>query len=253
MLDPLAGFAAPPATLPSQLLDLSNWKLTLPINAHGVPSGLDDATEVTQPALATFSDRYFKPNSEDEGVIFTAPIDGSRTSGSTYPRSELREMTDNGRQEASWSTTSGKHEMDLTESVDAMPLVKKQVVFAQIHGPSDDVFTAEANYSSLKGFWLDVNHNGSKWGYDVVNHYTLGTKFSLRIVASGGFVDVYYDGVHKVHKEVSSAGDYFKAGAYTQSNECTEAGLSSSCSSGGVDDHSVGQVTVYSLAIHHSA
>ncbi len=44
-----------------------------------------------------------------DGVQFRAPVDGVTTSGSSYPRSELREMTDSGSSEASWSSTSGTH------------------------------------------------------------------------------------------------------------------------------------------------
>ena len=74
--------------LPAKVLDLANWKLTL-------PSG-------EQPELATFKNKFFHVDPKGDGVVFTAPAGGSTTSGSDYPRSELREMTDNGRNEASW-------------------------------------------------------------------------------------------------------------------------------------------------------
>jgi hypothetical protein len=40
-------------TLPSSILDLSYWKVTLPIGPSGSP------TEIKQPSLATFEDSYF--------------------------------------------------------------------------------------------------------------------------------------------------------------------------------------------------
>jgi hypothetical protein len=239
--------------LPAQILDLSNWKVTLPINSDGVPDGNDDAVEVGQPQLAGFSDSYFKSDVAGDGVTFIAPIDGSTTSGSYYPRSELREMTDNGTEEASWSTTSGTNTMTLNESVDVIPAVKQQVVFAQIHDSSGEIFLAEANYSPSKGYWLDINHEGTEWGSDLVDNYVLGTPFTLTVTASGGYIDVSYNGVQKVEEANSSSGDYFKAGAYTQSNECTEASQSSDCSSGKVDDHSFGEVTIYAINVTHTS
>jgi hypothetical protein len=235
--------------LPAQILDLSNWEVTLPVNSQGVPDGQKDASEVSQPELASFSDDYFQSDSAGDGVTFMAPIDGSTTTGSFYPRSELREM--NGRKHASWSTTRGTSTMVVTESVDSAPAVKQQVVFAQLHGSSDDVFEAEMSRSDTMGYVLDVNHNGDQWGSDLDDNYELGTKFTLVIVASGGYIDVYFNGDRKVQEANSTRHDYFKVGAYTQSNECTEGGQQADCSSGKVDDHSFGQVTVYLLAVTH--
>jgi hypothetical protein len=242
--------APPGSVVPGQILNLSNWKLTLPTNAAGVPDEKPDAVEILQPALASFSDTYFHADPAGNGVTLMAPIDGATTTGSYYPRSELREM--DGSQEASWSTTAGDNVMSVTESVDAVPAVKQQVVFAQVHGPSDDVFEAETRYSSATGFVLYVNHNGVQWGQDLADGYVLGTRFTLSVVATGGVIDVYYNGVLKVSQPIVSSGDYFKAGAYTQSNGCTEAGLSSSCTSGRVDDHAFGQVTIYALSASHT-
>ena len=79
-----------PGTLqyPADLLDLTNWKITLPIGSSGSP------TEIKQPQLDTYSvDPYFKLTTAKDGVQFRAHCGGTTTSGSSYPRSELREMT----------------------------------------------------------------------------------------------------------------------------------------------------------------
>src|SRR5262245_33357455 len=81
------------ASFPAALLDLRNWKLTLPIASPGGSSPL----EVKQPELATYShDEYFHLNAARDGVVFRAHAGGATTSNSGYPRSELREMADNG-------------------------------------------------------------------------------------------------------------------------------------------------------------
>ncbi|HEY0616101.1 MAG TPA: polysaccharide lyase family 7 protein, partial [Kribbella sp.] len=108
MLGPASG-AVPAGTsagtlegTPAGVLELTNWKLTLPTGSEGKPA------EVKQPELADYAkDPYFVV--EGKGVRFRAPVDGVTTSGSSYPRSELREMTNDGQEKADWSSTSGTH------------------------------------------------------------------------------------------------------------------------------------------------
>ena len=73
-------------TLPSQVINLTNWRLVLPT---GPPT---KATVVSQPVLASYSGPDFQVNAAGNGVVFTAPVGGS-TYGSQYPRSELDEVT----------------------------------------------------------------------------------------------------------------------------------------------------------------
>src|SRR5262249_13030697 len=112
----------PPAstlTYPAQLLNLTNWKLTLPIDTSA-PGSPD---EILQPALATFKiDPYFELNPSSTGVLFNAPCGGATTGGSSYPRSELREMSSGGSTAASWSTTSGTHTMVVREAITHLPV-----------------------------------------------------------------------------------------------------------------------------------
>src|SRR6266511_3032166 len=122
--------------LPSGVLNLTNWKLTLPVDtAH---AGSPD--EITQPELNGFQDaQYFHVNDSGNGVVFKAHCGGATTSGSGYPRSELREMNSNGSTKASWSTTSGTHTMEISQAVTHLPVVKPHVVVGQIHDAADDV------------------------------------------------------------------------------------------------------------------
>src|SRR6266540_211103 len=70
------------AELPSQILDLTNWKLQLPTNAEGTFTGR--YAEVLQPALARYSlAPYFVVRGD--AVQFRAPTNGLTTSGSMYP------------------------------------------------------------------------------------------------------------------------------------------------------------------------
>ncbi len=76
---------------PSQVLDLSCWKVTLPVS-------LDNGkrpTEFSEKEVANGAMHadYFYVNDAKDGVVFRSPIQGIRTSKNTkYVRSELREM-----------------------------------------------------------------------------------------------------------------------------------------------------------------
>lgn len=149
-------------------------------------------------------------------------------------------MTNGGKDEASWSTTSGTATMSLTEAITHLPVVKQQLVFEQVHGPSDDVGFGEATGNKDGTALLNWNHNGTSWG-TLDAGYVLGTRFDTKIIASGGFIDVYYNGVQKIHHAVSSSGDYMKAGSYCQSNISKGDAAGAYC-----------EVVIYALAVTHS-
>jgi hypothetical protein len=219
------------ATYPSDLLDLLNWKLTLPIDTSHAGS----PDEIKQPELDTYSlSPYFILNSAKNGVIFQAHCGGATTSGSGYPRSELREMANNGADNASWSTSSGTHTMIIRQAITHLPEVKRHVVAGQIHDADDDVIMIR-----LEGTNLFVEAGGTNVG-QLDSGYQLGTVFTVKIVASGGVINVYYNDILRVSYSRSVSGCYFKAGCYTQSNT----------SKGDAAD-AYGQVIIYSLTVSH--
>jgi hypothetical protein len=215
---------------PAKVLDLTNWKITLPIGTAESP------TEIVQSPLATYKlDPWFVV--AGGGVRFRAPVNAPTTSGSNYPRSELREMSNNGKDKASWGSNDGKtHTMTIEEAVTHLPFKKNQVVAGQIHDDSDDIMVIR-----LEGSNLYVNVDGKNI-YTLTSSYTLGTRFSIKFEASGGKTNVYYNGnlVYTLDKNYDNA--YFKAGVYTQSN-CSKEDV---CSS---DNY--GEVTIYSLSVLH--
>jgi hypothetical protein len=217
--------------VPADVLDLTNWKLTLPTGSEEKP------TEVKQPDLKTFSvNPYFVV--AGDGVQFRAPVNGVTTSGSGYPRSELREMTDDGTSNASWSSTSGTHTLVVRESFDHLPADKPQLVGAQIHDADDDVSVFRLEGSNLYVTDGDTAHHKL-----VTSSYKLGTVFEAKFVVSDGQVRAYYNGVLQTTISNDFSGAYFKAGAYTQAN-CDN---SSPCS-----DSNYGQTTIRSVTVTHS-
>ncbi|MEO9474785.1 MAG: polysaccharide lyase family 7 protein [Cyclobacteriaceae bacterium] len=75
-------FGQDPDVPPSENFDLSEWKVTLP-----------DQSEVSETALSNGfeSENEFYTDATTGAMVFRCPNDGE-TGGSTYPRSELREM-----------------------------------------------------------------------------------------------------------------------------------------------------------------
>ncbi|WP_407319750.1 polysaccharide lyase family 7 protein [Isoptericola halotolerans] len=225
--------AADPCDYPAQQVDLENWKVTLPTGSGNSP------TEIKQPDLEDFSVApWFQVNSKCTGIQFRAAVNGVTTSGSGYPRSELREMTDGGTERAAWSSTSGTHTMTFRTAVNHLPEDKPHVVVGQIHDGDDDVtvFRVEGdNLYITKG--NDTHHKL------VTSNYQMHQVFEGKFVVSDGEIEVYYNGVLQTTIDHAKSGNYFKAGAYTQAN----CGNSSPCSSS-----NYGQATLYKLQVKHS-
>ena len=83
----LAAAARAQQAPPGRLFNLTNWKLQLPL--AGKNGGV---VEVSQPALSTYTSAYFYGSGAS--AVFFCPEDGATTSGSSFPRSELRENVD---------------------------------------------------------------------------------------------------------------------------------------------------------------
>ncbi len=232
--------AAPPAPqgrcgLPAQVLDLTNWKITLPVPK---PGNAKTPLEVTQPALAGFvQPPWFRSSPTCDAVLFRAPVNGTTTSGSKYPRSELREMTDNGSENAGWSSTAGTHRLTVTEAFVRLPTGKPELVGAQIHDADDDI-----SVFRLEGPRLWVTDGDNPHFKLVTDHYALGTRFDAGYEVSDGEVRAFYNGVLQTTIKHRFRGAYFKAGAYTQAN-CTN---SAPCSDG-----NYGETMVYALSVFH--
>lgn len=207
----LATAAAPMSAeeFPAQRLDLSSWKLTLPVDrdSNSSPDEVEpgDLRRFVLPGIFELS------SSQPAGVIFRAPCGGVTTRGSKYPRCELRELL--GTRDAAWSTSDERpHILHARLQISATPLNKKHVVCAQIHDANDDLLMVR-----LEGEKLLIERNGDG---DVLleRHYKLGAPFDLVIQAGQGRVKVSKDGKEALNWEVVRSGCYFKAGCYTQSN-----------------------------------
>lgn len=220
-------------------VDLNFWKVTLPINDLGETSGAGDAVELTSlDGLAVPPYFDVKPDS----VTFMVPTNGARTSGSNYPRSELREMDGSGNR-YEWLAADGGS-FSATLQVDQMPVATdkdeaiSQIVIGQIHGPADELCRL---YYDEKGKLYFVDDKAGPDQKETIFKLLsadgseatipLGARFSYSIEADAKklVVTVTFNGVEYTGTDMLGAfwpdkPLYFKAGVYSQVGlEGTEA------------------------------
>ncbi|GAB3413817.1 polysaccharide lyase family 7 protein [Flindersiella endophytica] len=222
--------AAADCDYPAQVLDLRGWKLQLPIGEEEHPD------EITQPQLASYKvDPWFLPTQECDGVRLRSAVNGVTTGGSSYPRSELREMTSDGSDEAAWSSTDGTHTMTIEQTVTHLPNEKQHLVVGQIHGGDDDVSVFRVEGNSL------YVTNGDDPHYRLVtDNFALNQRFQVKFTVSGGTIHAFYNGKEVASLDVDVSTAYFKAGAYTQAN-CEN---SSPC-----DESNYGETVIHKLTL----
>lgn len=185
------------------MIDLSDWKLTLPTGKPRKP------VEIQGMALARYSDSHFFTN--EEGLHFIGPCDGVTTSGSKYPRCELRELDEKGKL-ASWSTTKGVHECGWLVCVTHLPISKPEVVVGQIHDSEDDVFTILHSANVVK-----VMHDSKCYG-TLIKNYRQGDEYEIKVHVENGHINIFLNGKLACAFPKKAKGCYFKIGCYTQSN-----------------------------------
>ena len=229
--------------LPSAILNLNNWKITIPFDANGKDGSENGvAYEIKTNELSTYTlPTYFYTNSTNDGVVFKAHAGGAHTNGSGFPRCELREMVENGKKSAKWQSNSGKHTMEIDQAITFMPSHKKHVVAGQIHstGDFDDVITCR-----LEDKKLFLSHNGSK-GAILTTKYVLGTRFKIKFVVENNEIKSFYNNELVETYSLQFPDSYFKAGYYTQSASWGKN------NNHNADPNEYGEVVIYGLSVSH--
>lgn len=152
-------------------------------------------------------------------------------------------MTNNGSANAIWSSTSGVHTLNVRQAVTHLPVVKPQVVTAQIHNGDDDVIEVIADGNKVGpngGIGLCYRLNGVTQTTCLDRDYVLGTPYDLKVVASGGFVQIFYNGVQVSNDAAAGSTYFFKTGAYVQSNPTK-----------GDAPGAYGEVAIYNVNVTH--
>lgn len=229
----------------SERFDLSNWKLTIPA------AGEDDKEAAEVKKLEGYESEYFYA-AADGAMVFTAPVEGSTTRNSKYPRSELRERIDD--KDAKWHLGEGGT-MTATLKIDRVPTLKGKpgkIVIGQIHGEDNEL---------VRLYWdkQKIYFKNDRSGDDGKEHkfhlqdaggatpkIALGEIFSYKIDARGDTlaVSVYakgkeYASTSPINPVWQSDTLYFKAGIYLGVNAKQGAA-------------GTGQVSFYALDAGHT-
>ncbi len=250
---------SPSGDAPASILSyLKNWKITFPLDSDGKDSANDsqsgndcddrnnDAYEIrniTGDIPYPFSEYFFVHGKE---VFFKAHCAGATTSGSSYPRSELRQTPGGG--DNYWSMDDYQY-LDVRVRAVHLPDEKPEVSMVQIHGPDDEPLRVEYRADS-QGLHVVQNEDDT---VEYVLPYSLGQQLHVTVTVDNGDITcrIENEDTGDVWSDTWEAEDskgYFKVGCYTQSTIFLE-----DCKSGeGFSDESLnayGLVGVSSMVL----
>ncbi|MCU0788885.1 MAG: polysaccharide lyase family 7 protein, partial [Verrucomicrobia bacterium] len=87
---------------PADHMDLSHWKLTLPVDAAGTAAGHPLEISAAQLSAGYTHPEYFQRGLDGQ-LIFWCPVTGARTENTKYARCELREVINPTDDNVCWS------------------------------------------------------------------------------------------------------------------------------------------------------
>lgn len=246
-------------------IDLSNWKVTLPI---GNPS------EVEPPEILNYATnpmlKPFMYNDSIKGALVFYTYPESSTPNSSYSRTELREQMVPGSNHTNWTFSEGgimKGELAMGEITKDANDDYHRTIIMQIHGrltnEQRDLIGQSDNNAPpmLKIYWVRgkvrvktkklINLNASNteiletsaWTDDdgyTFPEYVGFDKFTLEVRVSEGRMEVIMNGASKVYEDIHMQKwgifeNYFKAGNYLVT----------------LDDWAKAKVEYYSLEVTH--
>ncbi len=212
------------ASHPQENIDLSHWKLTLPICALGLPDSSPLEIPAAQLATGYTNAPCFTTDSLGE-IIFWCPVNGITTKGSEYPRTELREVINPANDNVCWGA-AGTHILDVRCRVSQVPSSQK-VIIGQIHSYSGKAkpliklqffknrIEALVKESPTKG--KDIKFTFPEVGFDKDFDYQIKLQDGLLSVTVNGTTQAI--NIFNRAPEWANQTFYFKAGAYAQDNE----------------------------------
>lgn len=217
------------------MIDLSTWNLSIPV---GVP-----ATTIETPQLVGgYQDQYFQ--AKNGAIFFWAPVNGTTTASSEYPRTELRETYADGQQR-NWTYGKANNFLTATLSVSQVPS-DGVIALGQIHTKKSGRpplmlryrYYPSTGYGDVTLAFRKKPSYSSTQSIVLLKNVRLNQAFSYRLnLKSSGALEVYVrapDGsLSKWQGQLDSAWAshplFFKAGVYTLDNSGneTQAGAAS--------------------------
>lgn len=218
--------AADPAPLPAEHIDLSHWRLTIPADANGTTTG--KAVSISPAALSAsppYESEWFYI-ADDGALTFWVPVNGTYVGGSTYPRSELREMLDPGDASVNWYSWQDS-ELVAICAVQQTPSLSGRVTIGQVHAYDASlpllmlqyVYASATQTGSLEAI-INPTPNATpsqRLRKVLVSGIALGARLEYHLAVRAGVLRVEVNGVsldYTLGTAWSGFGHYFKAGAY---------------------------------------
>jgi hypothetical protein len=199
------------------MLDLSTWNLTRP---EATPVRTIEAAQIQ----AGYRDQYFY--NDGARITFWAPVTGTPTGNSDFPRSELRETYFDGTPR-NWLYSEGNHALRATLAVAQVPS-SGAVVIGQMHSKDNTSPYVKLVYHQVNGVGrvsLALRHKPTDSASPLVMTYAgmpLNYPFSYSIeVSPSGWLKVDIAGMVYQGQIDPSWKDhhfYYKAGMYTLDN-----------------------------------
>ena len=210
-----------PLLPPGSNFNLSSWKLQTIDTANKF-------IEITSADLmAGHTNSLFYTDSTDGSMVFRVPSNGGTTSGSSYPRIELRQTAGG----ANWAlTNSTQHYLTADCKVIKVAAAKPQVIIGQIHG-------SETNSELLKLRWtgdqpgqcfIEARYQKddtarTEYGATLASGLSLGDLITYTITMKSGKITCTVNGASASQTYTTtyygtSDRYYFKAGNYLQYN-----------------------------------
>jgi hypothetical protein len=224
------GIAADPADILNIGADEGQNHFQLQYALDGSTGNDITITQFDDVAAGFTADPYFKVVTNLDGapaVQFRVRADAATTTGSSTPRSELRETRADGT-EMAFDAMHGDHSLRTRVRITHLPAGDPEVVVAQLHnGVTGDRIAIRTQLVSSQ-IKLLCRINGTQVDPRFDESYAVGDEFEVFVkVLDGGLVEVYYNGVTEptVTGQLAASGAgaswYWKLGAYAQFDETT--------------------------------
>ena len=183
LLSSVTRYSPSTSTAPTDIipfLKIAKWKVQVPDDNPGDNKDLDDPLG--------YKSEFFYGNDYNSTVVFRTPCNNKTTTGSTSPRSELREYY-NGKD--SWNATDGNpHMLQFSGRINAVPSSNPRIIIAQLFGMD----TVKEDGKDKKGnFIVQIRYNryndSSNQGELVVLSNAFRTKKKIEIILVSNYVE----------------------------------------------------------------